>query len=73
MAKVTYNLTREQAEHDAMCSATLLRYQVCDLRKYHDLTWDEIGKAVGLPGYVCKVIAGETAGRRPTPDRQSGR
>jgi hypothetical protein len=31
------------------------------------LHWDNIGKEVGLPGYCCMVIAGETRGHRQTP------
>lgn len=65
--------TQEVAERDAMCSARLLQIQIQDLRDDHRMTWDEIGKVVSLPGYVCKVIAGETVGRRMTPDKQSGR
>lgn len=61
-----------QDEADARSTAALLRILICDLRK-GDRTWDEIGKVVSLPGYVCKVIAGETVGRRPSVDKQSGR
>lgn len=60
-------------EHDAMVTARLLQIQIRDLRDGGRMTWDEIGKAISLPGYVCKVIAGETVGRRPSVDRQSGR
>lgn len=35
--------------------------------------WKEIANIAGLPEYVVRVLCGETAGRRMTPDKQSGR
>lgn len=60
-------------------SATLLGMLVRDFgslaRECHrdGMTWKEISTTSGLPEYVCKVIAGETVGSRPSVDRQSGR
>lgn len=70
--KAESRIRMPESHYDAHTTSRLLQIQIRSLRKDEGLTWDEIGKIVSLPGYVCRVIAGETVGKRPSVDRQSG-
>jgi hypothetical protein len=36
-------------------------------------SWNDLCKRTGVPTYALMVLCGETVGRRPSVDRQSGR
>ena len=52
--------------------ANVFRSMVSRARR-EDESWNSISKRTGIPVYALMVLCGETVGRRPSVDRQSGR
>lgn len=61
---------QEEAERIALLvddtaqSVKVLSAQIRKLRTDEGWSWSAIGKAVGLPGYCCMVLAGEIVKNR---------
>lgn len=58
----------DELRHEAQC----FRATVSRARR-EGASWNDLAQRTGIPAYVLMVLCGETAGRRMTPDRQSGR
>ena len=44
-----------------------LSHLILHMRSEYGMQWSDIGKAIGVPGYCCMVLAGQIKANRPTP------
>lgn len=67
MARAKVALTADEMLANVKRSVPLLADTLYKLHYDEGLSWDKIGKEIGLPGYCLRVLAGEIRANRPVP------